>query len=252
MVAFKKPAPGQPHPPPWKAVSGGSAFDVEGELYVPQEYRIEGLGRDTVWWLVAGLRVGATSLLAPVVSPVSFADLETAPDSIPLVAIESSNHLEGGADELSREHLAWYAAHWHTAGEIAARDNRFMVLVQAMDEAVRAPSPGLATIMIWGALEAIFARGPGETTYRMATSIAAYLEAPGPMRLARFDEAKKLYGVRSSAAHGRAANDLAAFLATRSLARSVVTRIVEGGAVPEPSEVLNMLLASGEPAGPKH
>lgn len=259
MVAFQRAKPGEAHPAPWKPVVGGSAFDIEGELYVPDDYRIAGFDQaQTIKWLIAGLRLAANpTLVAPAISQVSFAEMgeSDTPDSSKVFALEASRRLlVGGTDcSISDMTTCWYAKYWHNAGALAAQQDRFALVVQALDEALFASSIGLGTVLIWGGLEGLFLREHQELSFRVASAIAAFLEPPGRSRLEKFQAARRLYSARSRAAHGADAHDDEAFKNTWMLAVSVVSKIVRQGRVPTQDEVLELLMvgsradATGDP-----
>ena len=39
LAAFKPALPGRPHPTPWKAVGGGLGFDINAELFIPNDFQ---------------------------------------------------------------------------------------------------------------------------------------------------------------------------------------------------------------------
>lgn len=97
--------------------------------------------------------------------------------------------------------------------------------------------------MIWGALEGLFLRERQELAFRIASAVAAYLEPPGPGRLAKYKAARKLYDARSRAAHGSSKHDIDAFTDSWALANAIVSRIAETGRVPSPDDILTLLFA---------
>src|SRR6185295_6130999 len=77
MAAFNPASPGQPHPPPWRAISGGIGFDLHCEIYVPLDVSNVALDRlNLIWWLVALLRLSGSPLaIIPVVANHSFSQI---------------------------------------------------------------------------------------------------------------------------------------------------------------------------------
>lgn len=250
MAAFKRAEPGKAHPAPWKAIRGGVAFDVEGELVIPDDYRVAGLDAEgSVWWLIAGLRVaGNTMLTVPAVAEVSFGAMATASGEPVLHSAEMERRqLIPGRLDCDVSGLRWVSRYWHSAGRLAEENERFLLLVRAVDEALFAPTTGLGTVLIWGALEGLFLRERQELAFRIASAVAAYLEPPGPGRLAKYKTARKLYDARSRAAHGSSKHDAEAFMQTWVLANTIVSRIAETGRVPSPDDVLTLLLQGSSP-----
>jgi hypothetical protein len=75
MMAFRRAAPGQAHPPPWRTAKGGFAWDIEVEIAVPLGSRFPaGLDAEQVARLIATLlRLSRYAyLMLPVISDHAF------------------------------------------------------------------------------------------------------------------------------------------------------------------------------------
>jgi hypothetical protein len=175
---------------------------------------------------------------------MSFGAMATAPVEPVVQSAEAARRLLiRGRLDCDVAGIGWVAQYWHAAGQLAEQNERFLLLVRAVDEALFAPTTGLATVLIWGALEGLFLRERQELAFRIASAVAAYLEPPGPSRLGRYKAARKLYDARSRAAHGSSKHDIDAFTDTWVLANAIVSRIAETDRVPSPDDLLTLLFA---------
>ena len=206
LAAFAQPVAGQHHhPTPWKAVSGGLAFDVKAQIYVPKTFNIKGwfdrLG--TIWWILALLRLrGAILASIPVASNTAFSEIKGMKEEPLFWPIEmQENRLipEMPPDiKIKADDLNWIRKYWKSAGFLMAKDDSFNHAFQAFDGCIWNSDDDLATVSLWGALERIFSDNNAELKFRASCFIASYLSPKGEERLSLFKCLSKLYCARSS------------------------------------------------------
>ena len=242
LMAFTRPSPGKPHPPPWKPARGGLAIDITAELFLPLSYRPEHLDRvNTIWWIVALLRLRAgTAVFVPVVSSEHFASIPSISEEPELSPIEIQFKRlipYGGADpRVDVDELEWLKSHWEP-GSALLQNEDFSTAFLAVDSCIWNSNPALALVVIWGALERLFSTSHQELSFRVSANLATFLEGPGRERFSCFKRVKGLYDSRSRAAHG---GDLAAvrpFVETYALARRAVLKMIESRHVPTKNEL---------------
>src|SRR5439155_6948458 len=123
----------------------------------------------------------------------------------------------------------------------------FMEAFQAIDASIWNNNPVVALVAVWGALERLFSPSTAELSFRVSANIAAFLESPGTARHTLFEKVKRLYDSRSKAAHGSGNADLAPYAETSSLARRIITKMIETRHVPDKKELEANLF--GAPVG---
>jgi hypothetical protein len=244
MAAFARAQPGKPHPAPWKAVSGGIAFDITTELCVPKDFAIEEwFDRvNTVWWVLALTRLKATTLATvPVVASAPFAEIPKMSSEPSFWPIEMSpRHLvpdRGRTSEIHLDALSWLRQHCFTGGRLMHAHEDFNVAFMAFDYSIWAGSTALGLLNLWGALESLFSPARAELCFRIPAAIATFLAPPGAARHTRYKEIKRLYDARSSAAHGRMDDPSDAFTKTYELLRDCLTAMLEQNSVPSKQEL---------------
>ena len=94
---------------------------------------------------------------------------------------------------IENEHLLWVREAFGPGAELMD-DPAFGRAFQTFDAAIWAHTAGSALVTIWAALETLIQPGKQQITKRLASSLAALLEPPGPMRNRLFGRAKSLYG----------------------------------------------------------
>jgi hypothetical protein len=243
LIAFDRPRPPWDfHPPPWKAVSGGLGFDIEAELYVPKDLAVpDWFDRlNTVWWLLALLRLRATPLaLCPVIASVSFG--AAASENTEFWPVEIRSHRlipePNPRKAIDEDELVWVRDHWVAGGRLFYANPALNVAFQAFDQCHWTPDASLALVALWGALERLFSPSHNELRFRVPATIAAYLKPPGAERHELFTQVKRLYDARSEAAHGGRSRDKKALAETYALARRVLIAILEAAHVPSREEL---------------
>jgi len=241
-LAFSPAAPGKPHPGPWKTAKGGLALDITAQLFLPATTSIRQLNRlNTVWWLVALLRLHAsTSIAVPVISSDSFAStphIKHEPQFWPMEIHTPRLFPEDPKGQsVDTLELQWLGDNWHEAAALLENED-FSGAFQSVDASLWSHTPVLGLVGVWGALERLFSPSVAELSFRVSANIAAFLEAPGRARYALFKKVKGLYDSRSKAAHGSGEDDLAPYAETYSIARRALLKMIEARHVPSKKEL---------------
>lgn len=252
MMAFKPAPPGQHHPGPWKAASGGFTFDVKAELVIPSHLskRFEdniGIARTVLFLLRLWVNPATT---APVFSNYSFSELSGGlDDNAKLFPFEvQQRHFPLGiVDGIATEAaIDWVRERWQVTHNLMASSAEFSLAVEAIDSGQFVQSTALALVSLWGALEALFSPSTTELKFRVSSMIAAFLEAPGSSRAKRQKEIAKLYDKRSAAAHGKPSHEAEHLLQSFNLVREVLIKIINLGHVPPKDELEGILFGSVE------
>lgn len=243
MLAFAKPKVGKPHPGPWKAANGGFAFDITAELFIPAslEKKYESnvsLARLLVFLLRLGINPAVT---LPVFANASFSVLAEMPDSaVELQPFEiERRHFPLGVvgRQVTAAAATWVKECWPTAYRLTSSHAEFELAVEALDRGQFVQQHALTLVSIWAALEALFSPSTSELSFRVSALIAAYLEEPGTVRLARQKSIARLYTKRSAAAHGKPKHDQQDLLDSFNLLREVLTKMLDSGRVPTKEEL---------------
>lgn len=224
ILAFGRPErPGAHHPAPWKP-SGGASFDVEIELALARGVQPTGFDRlNTLWWTLALLRLCTGAMLRmPVVSDTSFADVAHSPVEPDLWPIEMSPRqlltVANPPIVVAEEHLLWVRDAFGP-GAALMNDQPFGRAFQTFDSAIWAYSAGSAIVAIWAALETLIRPGHHQITKRLASSLAALLEPPGPERDRLFQRLTAMYEARGGSVHASRPPETQHLLSSFDIAR---------------------------------
>lgn len=131
----------------------------------------------------------------------------------------------------------WVKECWPTAYRLTSSHAEFELAVEALDRGQFVQQHALTLVSIWAALEALFSPSTSELSFRVSALIAAYLEEPGTVRLARQKSIARLYTKRSAAAHGKPKHDQQDLLDSFNLLREVLTKMLDSGRVPTKEEL---------------
>ena len=249
LMAFAPAEKGKPHPGPWSAVSDGIAFDIHVQLYVPASFdQANFFDRlNTVWWITALLRLrGAFRSHVPVIADRSFADIPANWNDARMLPVEVlPRHLaaESALAELSNDDLQWLKEVWLPGGRLMDNSATFNDAFQALDGAGGMPTPAVALLAVWGALEHLFSPAKQELRFRVSANIAAYLEPPGTGRLNLHQKIMKLYDARSVVAHGTKLRTPDAWSQTCALANRVLMKMLANGSAPSKDDLEGELFA---------
>lgn len=173
LMAFAPASPGKHHPAPWKPAKGGFHIDITAELFVPATCRLEHVDRlNAVWWIVALLRLKATSaVFVPVISSERFSAIPAIQQEPELWPIEIHTHRlmteRAPNQRVDVAELEWLRLHWQRASALLANEN-FNIAFQAVDLSIWGYNPALALVAVWGALEQLFSSSNQELSFRVS------------------------------------------------------------------------------------
>lgn len=235
----------------------GISLDVEAEITVPQER--SGKGFDSInllWWSTALLRLQHSPVIRmPSAFTVPISEIpEISQDNYKKFIIELGiatiiPQSQLTTEPVSETSLEWIRAYWRQGELLMDAHPRFNAAVQSFDSARFCRNMNDAILVLWGALERIFSDKHMELRYRIPNTIASYFYEPGTIREQAAKEIRKLYDVRSKAAHGAGVNDKDAYDECYTLIQKAIVRMIETGYVPSPGEleanVLNNCLWNG-------
>ena len=109
-------------------------------------------------------------------------------------------------DDVSGEDAAWIHEHFDVFNTLAAESQPFRFALEAAIDWRFAKDARSAVAHIWSGIEAIFGI-TSELVYRISLLSACLLAERGHPRKAKFEEVKKLYGLRSKVVHGEQLTD---------------------------------------------
>ncbi len=242
LMAFAPAPPKSHHPGPLVAVNGGLGIDIHAELYIPVSFSPpEFFDRlNTVWWITSLLRLALSPRIhAPVITNQPFAEVPKDWKNAQLLPVEAFSHRYHGSlyDPVNTEEsLKWVVRTWQPA-QVLMRNPRFNDTYQALDTIWSVPSPSLALLTLWGALENLFSPSKQELRFRISANIASFLEPSGEGRLELHKRLVKLYDARSSAAHGTTKEVTGALGATQDITRRVLFKIFETLRIPSKDDL---------------
>lgn len=246
MLAFRRPERAdQYHPGPWKPARGGIWMDVEIEIALQQGVRPTGFDRvNTLWWLLSLLRLSSGARLRlPIVSDVSFSVIAEGSKEARLWPIETLPQQYRTVPDpprtIGNEHLLWMREAFGSGAELM-NDGAFGRAFRTFDGAIWAHSEGSALLAIWAALETLILPGQSKITKRLASSLAAMLEPPGPGRNRLFGQVKSLYEARSGSAHASRSPEAQELLSSFEIGRQAFKSCIDRRALPKVTELLEM------------
>lgn len=108
--------------------------------------------------------------------------------------------------KLCEEDAYWIRNNYEKFNSIAAESESFKFALTSAVDWQYSTDPRIAIARLWSGIEAIFGIN-SELVYRISLLVASLLEPRGLARKARFDQVRKLYGVRSKAVHGEELSD---------------------------------------------
>jgi len=114
---------------------------------------------------------------------------------------------ENARKKLVKEDATWICENYERFNSLAAESESFRFALTAAVDWQYSGKPRLAIAQLWSGIEAVFGIS-SELVYRISLLIASLLEPKGVARKNRFNQARKLYGVRSKAVHGKELSDV--------------------------------------------
>ena len=110
------------------------------------------------------------------------------------------------ADGVTAEDAAWIHEHFDVFNNLAAQSQPFRFALEAAIDWRFAKDARSAVARLWSGIEAIFGI-TSELVYRISLLSACLLAERGDKRRGKFEEVKKLYGLRSKVVHGEQLTD---------------------------------------------
>lgn len=106
-------------------------------------------------------------------------------------------------DAFNKEDELWIKQNFEILNNLAANSNKFRFALEAATDWRHSKDLRAAIARIWSGIEAIFGI-KSELVYRISLLASSVLIERGQHRKNKFDEIKRLYGIRSKAVHGEA------------------------------------------------
>ena len=108
--------------------------------------------------------------------------------------------------KLVKEDATWIRDNYEKFNSLAAESKSFRFALTAAVDWQYSADQRVAIAQLWSGIEAVFGIS-SELVYRISLLIASLLEPRGIERRNRFNQVRKLYGVRSKAVHGEEVSD---------------------------------------------
>ncbi len=176
------------------------------------------------------------ALRMPVISNMSFTEAVTSSESPVFWPVETQSQQlvtdPARPDVISEEHLVWLRSAFLQGARIM-EDRAFNRAFQTFDSVIWAHSTGSAIVMIWAALETLIAPGQKNITKKMASSLAALLEPPGPERDRMFQLVVDSYKARGSSAHASQSPEVEQLMLSFHIARRTFLTCISRIEVPD-------------------
>lgn len=113
--------------------------------------------------------------------------------SIQLPQIENST--------INEDDVLWIKKYYEIANSLAAENNNFRFALETISSWRYSKDIKSAVAIIWAAIESVIGVS-SEIVFRLSLNISSLLEERGEARIRKFNEIKKLYGLRSKVVHG--------------------------------------------------
>jgi len=104
-------------------------------------------------------------------------------------------------EPVTTQDAAWIFDHFEVFNSLAAQNQPFRLALEAAIDWRYAKEARSAVARLWSGIEAVFGI-TSELVYRISLLSACLLADRGHERRKKFDEVKKLYGLRSKVVHG--------------------------------------------------
>lgn len=250
MLAVKRPEkPNQHHPGPWAATGDGFRFDSDVVLHIPDTYKRKGMeSAEVAMRLTALMRLWVDPRIRLTLMCEVHPSEITVPKNGPRLRIANAVEVQPWYFQLvpvtepdTIEGLKLIKENWESALDLTQGSAAFSLGLDAIANAQLIHSLALGIVSVWAALEALFTSSTTELRFRVSVMIAAYLNPPGPSRLAEQKRVLKLYDARSAAAHGAPKHTHDDLLASLELLRKVLIRMVCEKKVPSKEDLESLL-----------
>jgi hypothetical protein len=248
MLAVKPPQElGGSHPAPWIALRSffgispaGDSETVETELHLPPISALDTSPLDLAGWIVLLIRMKSNEW--PEVRLASDKPFSESEQNDPVSLFgEVGRRSRKVHDDLSGT-LEWVRRNWYSSVHLL-KDQDFRFVAEAILTSQPKYSSEISLLMTWAALERLFSPSHAEIAFRVSAYIASFLEPRGPARHSLQKEIARLYGDRSTVAHGSDLKNQHAFERTNEIAHAVMVNIVEQRMVPTKEKLDTLLFA---------
>lgn len=224
------------------ALKRSDLFGTIGRYSRDIHYQLKVLAREEdsqfafsiAWWILSLLRVRTMAdFLVPVALNYSWptvAGLEAR--TCEAYFVEDFPHSKTLTDptKVSIADLKWVES--HLIGFVQLLENpNFRLAVDSLTTVQHQVSDRMMVATLWTGIEALF-NIRSELSFRLATYIATALSSPGPNRMSKFKEAKKLYDFRSKVIHGEKITKEPMrkhVIQVRSILSSILCKYIEAG-----------------------
>lgn len=240
MAFAPPPRPGLPHPSPWAALGEGG-LTVLTELELTADAESIGFDRlNTVWFVVALLRLRlGQPLQVPVIADRPFSLVKSAPESANIIPVELGAPLARTSPHrgATQSDLQWIQSHLRGAAALM-QDPIFNRALHTFDRAVAVPNSGAGIVIAWASIESLLRPGQQRITERVCRALATLLHPPGNTRDRAFTEILACYEARGGVAHAGHMPDTKQFTKAFDLARAALMATIEQGRLPSTDELL--------------
>ena len=196
MMAFSPAPPGKHHPAPWKSAKGGLELDITTQLFLPGTSAPELDRINTVWWIVALLRLHSSALISvPIISSEAFSSIPAMKDEPRLwpVEIHTPRLFPDGwqVRSIDTQEIEWLRDNWYDAAKLLKHAD-FRSAFEAIDLSTWNHAPIMALVAVWGALERLFSASTTELSYRVSSKHRCFFGTTRPSKVRSIQKNKGL------------------------------------------------------------
>jgi len=240
MIAFGPPlTPKSPHPGPWAAVRGGFTFEGRVQVEITDKSSCEGLVPFVAIWLIAALlrlRV-TTPIRVAVIGNMPFEQMAANVSEGQAVAFENALQQIGtftaNRIEVAERELSVLADTFPVAAKLY-HDERFFRALSIYDQARWTPTPEMATVLVWTAIEILFdLESEREKTKAIARALSNYVSETAAETSRTYNVIKSLYYSRGRAIHAGLTISSGDVIQSFRLASTAFQRVLFEGELPK-------------------
>ena len=103
--------------------------------------------------------------------------------------------------KINQSDIEWIKKYYETTNSLASKNSNFKFAIETINSWRYSKDLKSSITIIWAAIESIIGVS-SEIVFRLSLNISSILEIRGEARLRRFNQIKKLYGLRSKVVHG--------------------------------------------------
>lgn len=241
MLAFAPPpARSSPHPAPWVAVRGGSAFESRVEIAISDISALGGLSPMVMAWLIAAV------LRLQIETPVRMAVLGAMPfdemgerwkEASPVAFEQAAQQIGTFRDhrvEATPDDLHWLSEMLPVAVRLY-HDERFFRAISVYDQSQWSPTLEMGAVLVWSALETLFDLGAErEKTKAISRAVSDYVGVDRPDRDRAYQVVQDLYAKRGRVVHVGRTMEPKDAIQSYQFAKVVFRRVLMDGVLPSP------------------